>query len=923
MIQRVNSQEPSEPGGVTAFAGPPMLDGLVWRDEWKAPYEGPLTILWKLALANCLTPSELCDRLFGLHLLGGDPSGMHGRTLLAPQWMAGVKCSPTVLGQMVRRSGLDMASAKWVGTIAADEHVRYCKACVTSGYQSVYCQIDGLATCPIHGLPLLEECTACGAPTPRYAFTHLVISNPYRCSACDEPLGSMLWSPTAETGLREQGGSDKWTAYRDLEIWMSGLDKLQLFWPHLAAWQCSREGAPEEVHRRIGVFAILSQLITLRLKRACRRMPVPNISMSTHRSVVAGTSAPLRHVVVTQGEMKRNAYVAIRRHIRRILVRHHRSCLRDGAKALHIEWDSELLHPVAPICPQVFAYFLWRHHFEANLTIQSRTTPSRRTLALRDEAIAWPVDWNVGVKAWSKFVVLSFFAFSQVAREWVEQTEGLTTTPYERAGVTALMQLLGDFRMALSPKFMAWTNRVTAFSAKRFSQGDEEDIVIVGPAGDLRETLSPHFHAEKRRLTPSISYRPHLGFPNAGKINQLREPACILQPEVQIAPLERIEIPPELDGRVRTVSRQMPCHIEAETDIEAIKLWLQRYERNPATQRSYQLAVERLLNWAVVERHKSVSSLDDSDLIAFEEFLADPEPRQRWISLRGTARSDPRWTPLIGSLSSRSRLLTLQVVRLMFEWLHNTGYCDASQSLWRLSTSSHRRYGSLKFGSARGVAPKTIGLNDWYWIRQALDEDDDNPQHLLSRLATELMYYGSLSATEVANIRIGHIVRTEHATLLFIPSRPSEMSSIYLLPPVVVTLDRLGVIETANAGALANEVDAVDDQSQHIFLSTSVVRSLIKGVFRRAAYAAATAGHMENAGRLRLLTARSLRHAFEAHSRQFDDRNWVWLLIGAAHLVPAVTRDYLSPRKMLMEVELRNAFHALAPCWNELGVKPA
>lgn len=903
------------------FSGPPIVDGLVWRDEWRAPYEGALTLLWKIALANCLTPRELCQRLFGTHLLLGDPYEMHGRTLLTPGWMLGAKGNSTELGQIVRQCGLDVASAGWASAIASDKHIRYCKTCVTEGYQSAYCQIDGLRICPVHGLPLLDVCTACGAPTPRYALISITMLNPFCCPACGEPYGERVWSPAANSGIHDGNR----VAYRVLDRWMSSVEKLQLFWPHLASWHCSREGQQGDTERRIAVFAILTQLATLRLKRAHRRMPVADISMSVHRAAVAKTANALRCVdAIKQWNRKLDAYVAIRRHIRRILARHHRCCLRDGLNALRIEWDSELLHPIAPICPLVFAYFLWRHHFEANMSLHPRTESSNRELTMRDESMAWPVDWDVGATAWSTFALLSFFAFVQVAKEWDERIKGCTAPLYEETSAALLMQPIMDFRVAFSPRYLTWTSRVTIFGKTRFQPGDEEDVVIVGPAGCLREMLSQHFCTGNSQAVPqlkSVPIQPRLVFPRAGNAKLLRDAPKIPKPEVHIAPLDRIKLPPELDGHICSSRLLSLNNIKAETDVEAVKIWLHRYEENPSTLYSYQLAVEKLLNWAVVERHKPLSSLDDSDLIAFEEFLADPQPRGRWVSARGTARSDPNWTPIFGPLSPRSQLLTLVIIRGMFDWLTNMGYCDAGRSLFRHSIRSRYRPSSLRLSVTDDTTPKTIQLEDWHRVRQALEDEANTPQQLLSRLAIELIYYGNLSATEVGNIQVDHIIRTEYATLLYIPSRSPGLSTIYLLPPVITTLDRLGITGSTVARRSVNDEIAMDNQSPHLFTSARAPISLIKNVLRRAAHVAESKGDTEFASRLTALTARSLHHSFESHARQFCDGNWVWLLIGAARLVAATTRQYLPRRKDLTEVELQHAFCSLAPCWNGEDVR--
>lgn len=476
--------------GPNSFPGPPIVDGLVWRNEWKVPCEGPLTLLWKIALANCLTPRDLCNRLFRKNLISSDSAGMHGRTLLTPRWMIGARAGATELGHMIRGGGLDMTSETWASEIASDEHIRYCKACMADGYQSVYCQIDALRVCPVHGLPLVETCSACGAPTPRYAFSSVTMSNPYRCSACGELLGGRLWTPTTRgiSGTYD----DKQAGYHVLEQWMSSVEHLDLSWPRLSLWQCAREGQQGEIERRVSTFKVLAQLTAVPLQGEYLREPTIDTSMRVHGIVSSQPiTDPTQRSTTSKWNTKREAYAAIRRHIRRILVRHHHGCMRAGYKSLHIEWGNEELHPIAPVCPLVFAYFLWRHHFESNVSLIPRIDANSQKLIMRDEALAWPADWELGTAGWCDFAIMSFYAFVQVALEWCEQIEQFTG-PYEKANFPSMMQLLEDFRVALSPRYRTWTSRVTAFSIRQSKSSDEKYVVIAGPAGRLCNMLLQH-----------------------------------------------------------------------------------------------------------------------------------------------------------------------------------------------------------------------------------------------------------------------------------------------------------------------------------------------------------------------------------------------------------------------------------------------
>lgn len=81
-----------------------------------------------------------------------------------------------------------------------------------------------------------------------------------------------------------------------------------------------------------------------------------------------------------------------------------------------------------------------------------------------------------------------------------------------------------------------------------------------------------------------------------------------------ILPIENMHVttlPPTLDGtegsnRARGVVRQTA----ADTDVEAIRLWLSEYANSPHTLRNYCKEAVRLLFWATQVQNKALSSLN-------------------------------------------------------------------------------------------------------------------------------------------------------------------------------------------------------------------------------------------------------------------------------------------------------------------------
>jgi site-specific recombinase XerD len=145
--------------------------------------------------------------------------------------------------------------------------------------------------------------------------------------------------------------------------------------------------------------------------------------------------------------------------------------------------------------------------------------------------------------------------------------------------------------------------------------------------------------------------------------------------ELLPCPLERLQIPRELDGRQgRNRAPAGPLRqLAADDDLRAIETWLAEFRDSPQTHRHYRKEAERLLLWALIERHQALSDLRREDCVAYEAFLADPQPRQRWCGPKAPRFSN-RWKPFQGPLGPASQRTTVLVINSLFSYLVEGGY---------------------------------------------------------------------------------------------------------------------------------------------------------------------------------------------------------------------------------------------------------
>jgi site-specific recombinase XerD len=151
-----------------------------------------------------------------------------------------------------------------------------------------------------------------------------------------------------------------------------------------------------------------------------------------------------------------------------------------------------------------------------------------------------------------------------------------------------------------------------------------------------------------------------------------------------IVPLERLRVPPHLDGRTGQFRTLGPNVLDAQTDLQAVLGWLARYRESPRTLQSYQRTVECFYLFCVIQLGKPLSSVAETDLMAYRDFLRAPQAH--WVQVGRPERDSTDWRPLKGPLSPSSQRHAFTVLASLFQGLMEAGY--------------------LRANPARGVVPK-------------------------------------------------------------------------------------------------------------------------------------------------------------------------------------------------------------------------
>lgn len=108
-------------------------------------------------------------------------------------------------------------------------------------------------------------------------------------------------------------------------------------------------------------------------------------------------------------------------------------------------------------------------------------------------------------------------------------------------------------------------------------------------------------------------------------------------------------------------------------DLVAINVFLNEYKSSPDTYRTFHRECERLLNWALINKGKSLSELDREDFDDYFLFLAKPEPEVLWCGVRAR-RESVSWKPFVQGLTESSMVTAVASLNALFNYLTDSFY---------------------------------------------------------------------------------------------------------------------------------------------------------------------------------------------------------------------------------------------------------
>lgn len=315
--------------------------------------------------------------------------------------------------------------------------------------------------------------------------------------------------------------------------------------------------------------------------------------------------------------------------------------------------------------------------------------------------------------------------------------------------------------------------------------------------------------------------------------------------------------------------------ISAQNDIDAVAAWLAEYAASPNTQRAYRREAERLLLWMADSHHQpqplGLARLRRDDLDAFEHFLADPQPTERWIG-PSRPRHDGRWRPFRGPLSPASRRQSLVILQGMYAWLVEAGW--VSHNPFRLMRDKRRRLDNRSRQIERYLErPLWDWL--WQWLNQPLEATATPRQQFEAQRRRVIFGFAYLLAPrlgEMAAARMNDFTLREGRWWWRVVGKGDKLATIPVPPDMCCLLEQwrghLGLSGMPKADEATPLLRGMDKQRA---IGDNQLYRLIRDTFQKAAVALETAPGIDAEREVACLeraTPHWLRHTALTHQAQ-------------------------------------------------------
>lgn len=204
--------------------------------------------------------------------------------------------------------------------------------------------------------------------------------------------------------------------------------------------------------------------------------------------------------------------------------------------------------------------------------------------------------------------------------------------------------------------------------------------------------------------------------------------------------------------------------IDAKNDAQAISSFLLEFRDAPLTLVSYSKEIERLLLWCIHIAKLNISSLRRDHLMAYQDFLKNPEPKNVWVGAKvkrqlADGSANPNWRPFGKALSATTINKVITILDSFFNYLVQTNYLTGNP----LAVDRRRK-------KRNKIKPQLIDryleIDEIYSVLNALSNyaqksNQETFQVVRARYIILLLFYTGLRIAEAANHVMGNFIQHE------------------------------------------------------------------------------------------------------------------------------------------------------------------
>lgn len=225
-----------------------------------------------------------------------------------------------------------------------------------------------------------------------------------------------------------------------------------------------------------------------------------------------------------------------------------------------------------------------------------------------------------------------------------------------------------------------------------------------------------------------------------------------------------------------------PNMLKAGNDAQAIQSFLIGYQTSPLTYQCYMKELERLVLWCTYQQQLTISDLSHADLILYQQFLADPQPRALWC---GNKRAkclkngayNPDWRVFSTPLSPVSIKKTMSILECFFNYLVQTQYLKGNP----LSVNKRRKKRTHSHTIERWLEKTEINT-----ILEALTEyETQNPKKcfaaIRAKYVVHTLFYTGLRLAELCNHSMGDFKLIENQWYLKVVGKGEKPRNIVII----------------------------------------------------------------------------------------------------------------------------------------------